>query len=825
MCTNARRVFTAIIVWTGIAVIAFAQSAKTNSAKSTTARSQTSAPTAADQHASLPHAQGSTLLRFNESKAPPNASPETKVDPLDWPTWRGPEQNGISRETGLVDRFDLDTGENVLWSNKEAGGISTPVIMHGRLYTIVRHEPDTIREQEKVLCLDAATGDKLWENRHNVFLSGVPAERVGWSCVVADPETDRVYAQGVNGYFQCLDGATGEEIWSRSLLEEVGVLSVYGGRTNTPALFEDLIIVHSVVVGWGDSAIPAHRFIAMDKNTGEIRWLNGTSLRPEDTTFATPVITVLGGQAAMVFGSSDGAIWAFQPRTGKPIWNFRMSRRGINVTPVVQDDVVYASQGEETLDNRTLGSVAAINGIGTGDITAKNGKWLVKGVTASRASPLLVDGRLYICDDSAKLNIFDAKTGKAIGGRPTRLAGTALNSSPVFADGKIYAMTTSSINVLQPTENGVKSIFKSRLDTPSIIIGSPAISHGRVYLPTPPVLYCLGKKDQKPQATERPEQPKEKPIGDNDKPAWVQVVPSEVLLKSGEKQQFTVRLFNDRGQFLKESSAQFTAAGPGEINEKGEFNAPSGNQHSVTTLTAKVGELTGMAKIRTIPPLPWSFDFNEVALSKDAKSGRTEGEPPVTWVGARYRHKVRDMDGDRVMVKVTYIPKGTNSQLWMGNADLHDYTVQANLKGASVGGKLPDMGVVAQRYTLVMLGDRQSLQIRSWPPQATTHLAKTVPFEWKADVWYTVKFRADTESSTDGKRAVLRGKVWPRDEKEPAEWSIEATHDTPNMVGSPGLYGDATYCEIYIDNIRVIPNDTAQAGARQPSAKTASAVK
>ena len=102
------------------------------------------------------------------------------------------------------------------------------------------------------------------------------------------------------------------------------------------------------------------------------------------------------------------------------------------------------------------------------------------------------------------------------------------------------------------------------------------------------------------------------------------------------------------------------------------------------------------------------------------------------------------------MVKVTYIPKGTNSQLWMGNADLHDYTVQADLKGVTVGGKLPDMGVIAQRYTLVMLGDRQSLQIRSWPPQATTHLAKTVPFEWKADVWYTVKLPADTESSADG---------------------------------------------------------------------------
>ena len=230
----------------------------------------------------LPNAQGSTLVVFKEKPAPESR----KRDPLDWPMWRGPEQNGISRETGLIDKFNEASGENVLWRNEEAGGISTPVIMNGRLYTIVRHEPETRREQEKVLCLDAETGEKLWESRHNVYLSGVPAERVGWSCVAADPETDRVYAQGVNGYFQCLDGATGKEIWSRSMHEEFGLLSTYGGRTNTPVVFEDMIIVHSVVVGWGEVATPAHRFIAMDKNTGEVRWFNGTGLRPEDTTFA-----------------------------------------------------------------------------------------------------------------------------------------------------------------------------------------------------------------------------------------------------------------------------------------------------------------------------------------------------------------------------------------------------------------------------------------------------------------------------------------------------------------------------------------------------------
>jgi outer membrane protein assembly factor BamB len=809
MRTSYRTFGIAIVVWTGFACMAIAQSAK--QAKKNTAA--TKAPAAAANQtgeSALPNSQGSTLV-VKEASASQSKN-GGKADPLDWSMWRGPEQNGISRETDLVDRFDPDSGENLLWLNKEAGSINTPVIMNGRLYTMVRHAPETRQEQEKVLCLDAATGEVLWESRHNVYLSGVPAERVGWSCVVADPETDRVYAQGVNGYFKCLEGATGKEIWSRSMHEQFGLLSTYGGRTNTPAIFEDLILVHSVVTGWGDTALPAHRFIAMDKNTGEVRWVNGTTLRPEDTTYGTPVITVLDGQRAMVFASSDGSIWAFQPRTGKQIWNFKMSRRGINITPVVENNVVYASQGEVTLDNRIMGSVVAINGIGKGDITTTNAKWgPIKGITAGKGSPLLVDGKLYIVDDGANLYTFDAETGKQIG-RRTKLVGTMLSSSPVWADGKIYVMSTGALNVFQTTPSGVKPVFKTRLDTPAIIIGSPAISHGRIYLPTPSGLYCLGKKDHKPQATQRPAPPQEKPIGDNTSPAWAQVVPGEVLLKAGEQQQFRVRLFNDRGQFLKESSADFTLAGPGEISPQGEFTAPSGSRHTATILTAKVGELTGKARIRVIPPLPWKFDFNDLPLAADSKTGRTEGEPPVTWIGARYRHKVREVDGERVMVKVTTIPKGTRSQMWMGHDDLHDYTVQADLRASIEDNQLPDMGVIAQRYTIDMMGQSQQLQIRSWPPQVATHLGKTVPFEWKPEVWYTVKFQAATEPNGKGKRVVLRGKVWPRGEQEPAKWTIEAVDETPNLVGSPGLYGDATNAEIFIDNITVTSNAQANAG-------------
>src|SRR5262245_35231370 len=90
------------------------------------------------------------------------------IDPLDWPSWRGPEQNGISRETGIVDTWDPNaegTEGNVLWKNSELGGISTPIVMRGKLYTLVRSDPDTPKECEKVVCVDAATGKKLWENK------------------------------------------------------------------------------------------------------------------------------------------------------------------------------------------------------------------------------------------------------------------------------------------------------------------------------------------------------------------------------------------------------------------------------------------------------------------------------------------------------------------------------------------------------------------------------------------------------------------------------------------------------------------------------------
>src|SRR6188472_1081332 len=135
-----------------------------------------------------------------------------KADPLDWPDWRGPYQNRTSMEKGLIDKWDPNggPGSNLVWKRDDLGGRTSPIVLRGKLYTIVRDKKETANESEKVVCVDAATGKPIWEHRYNVYLSDVPDTRIGWGAPVGDPETGRIYVQGVCGYFCCLDGETGK---------------------------------------------------------------------------------------------------------------------------------------------------------------------------------------------------------------------------------------------------------------------------------------------------------------------------------------------------------------------------------------------------------------------------------------------------------------------------------------------------------------------------------------------------------------------------------------------------------------------------------------
>jgi outer membrane protein assembly factor BamB len=704
----------------------------------------------------------------------------------DWPHWRGPLNNGQSYETGLPDKWS-PKGENLLWKKEEFASRASPVVMNDRVYLVCRAFPESTKEGEKTVCIDAKTGELIWESIHNLYLTDAPAERIGWSSVCADPATDTVYVLGLGCVFQCLDGKTGKVIWEHSMSEEYGMLSTYGGRTNFPVIFEDLVIISGVMTGWGETAVPAHRFVAFDKKNGVAQWLKSTKVRPEDTTYSTPVFTTFKGQAAMVVGAGDGAIYAFQPRTGKTIWKYQASTRGLNTSPLVDENgIVYACHAEQNAsDTTTLGAIFAFDGNVEGDIAEDKLLWKVPKKAVGRSSPAKLGDRVYYVEDGATLVIVDAKTGTLVG---QKKLGRIMFGSPLVADGKIYiAENTGRFYVLKPSDKGVDVVSEARLGQGEEVFGSPVASNGRIFLPSIEALYCIGSKDAKATPATKSKLAEETAASDKTI-AQIMLTPVEQIVESGAKVTLQVKGYNKLGQFVSlVKDAEITAAGGGTVAAGGVFTAPATGVAGVV-LTAKSGEMTATARLRVIPRLPWKFDFSD------------EKVPPV-WIGADYRHKPAPLDGAKGLVKISTIPKGTRSQAWMGWTDLRDYTIQADFKATEKDGKIPDMGLINQRYTLDLQGS-QRLQIRSWVARLELRFAKTMDFKWTPNTWYTMKFQSETK---DG-QVTLRGKVWPKDQAEPKEWQIEGTDEAPNLKGSPGLFGNATDAEFFIDNVQVTAN-------------------
>ena len=704
----------------------------------------------------------------------------------DWPSWRGQDQNGVSSETGLTSTWSID-GENLIWK-ADFKGRSTPIVLNGRVYVIGR-VGEKVTQQEQVACFDAETGRMLWEHRFNVFHTDIPFNRVGWASLAGDTETGNIYAHGVGGMFFCFN-PDGVILWSRSLTEEFGRFSGYGGRTHTPVVDEGLVIVSFVNTSWGEQAVPGHRYFAFDKRTGQVVWISNPGGRPLDTTYSTPVVAKSNGQRLLIAGNADGAIYAMKVRTGEKVWGFQLSKGGINTSVVVDGTKVYAAHSEENIDNTVMGHVGCIDGTGAGDITKTHEIWRYDGCEVGYTAPVLHEGRIYVVDNSANLHCLDAGTGKAYW---RYSLGTVGKGSPVWADGKLYATEVNgAFHILEPSENECKSLDVEKLRTregrPAEIYGSPAVAYGRVYFTTEEELYCLGDKEAKFSMTSTVvSTSSQESVDRNSKPASLQVVPAEVLSQPGETVPFSVRTFDDKGRFLREVNAEWSLNGlSGTINAEGKFTPDKNSGVQVGTIAAKVGELKASSRVRVIPELPWAENFESIALDKS----------PAHWIGATNKFFVRNKEGNQVLAKPPVERGLQRSTVFFGPPTMKDYTIQADLMGTKNGRNLPDMGLIANRYTLDLMGNHQRLQIRSWV--ADLRMSKTVDFPWEPDVWYTMKLKVDIV----GDKGVIQGKVWRTGDPEPEAWTITAEDPLPHREGSPGLYGYSA-AEIYYDNLKV----------------------
>jgi outer membrane protein assembly factor BamB len=721
----------------------------------------------------------------------PAQSPR-KVRAGDWPELRGPNRDGISVEKGLISTWKLN-GENFLW-RVPGGGRSTPIVMGNRVY-VQNPSGRGPQLQERILALDADSGKVVWEYKFSLFQSDVPSHRIAWASPAGDPETGNIYALSGGAQVFALS-PEGKLLWERSFGEEFAAFTTHGGRTMSPVVDGDLVIVSAAVSNWGSAAGRAHRFIALNKRNGEVVYVSNPGGRPYDTAYAPPLIASINGMRLLIAGLGDGAVHAIKAQTGEKVWSFPAAKRAINTGVAVSGNTVFLSHGDENLEGVELGLVAALDGAQTGDL--KTTKWAVKGLEFGYSSPVVEGTRLYQIDNGSTLRAFDTATGKTMWSLPL---GSAQKASPVLADGKLYVGTDGGVFfIIKPSADKGEVLSRVELPnstnsccgsegTPEQVLGNVAISRGRIFFMSSDAIYAIGSR----RATSPTGFALEEPAaGTPGPPTHLQVSPTELNLDPGQSVTLKARLFDAQGRFVREeTAATWTLKGLEGTVANGVVTIANKPVQQAGLIIASAGGLSGEARARVAHPLPWTEGFDSYA----------DGSIPPGWANTvPGRLVVATLDGQKVLQKEPLDTIFQRGRTFIGPPNWSNYTFQADVRSNERRRQMSDVGITAQRYSLVLYGTSQQLKIEPWEPETQRTVSK--PFAWKPNAWYRLKLRV--ENLPNG-QVRAQGKAWAAGDPEPAEWTIEKLDPIGNRQGAPGLFINAPF-GAYLDNFSLTKN-------------------
>ena len=765
-----------------------------------------------------------------------------------WLAWRGPEQTGVSRETGLPDKVDP---KDPLW-RADFPGQSTPVIANGRLY-IMGYLGEGADLQEGVACFDAETGKKLWQQLYNDFISDTIYLRYATATPAIDPETGNVFIQGTQGI---LAGFTpgGTLLWKRSLMEEFGRLTFPNARTASPVIDGDLVITRGITANWGAQGPAADRFYAFDKKTGELVWSSSPGDRPKDNSFSHPQFAWHKGKRVFYAALGDGSVACVNARTGDPLWRVPLFRAGINATTIVHNDTLIAIFGVPyepgQLIALKLPDIAPTNGAaGPVVLNRKDLELWSAEISTSTSSPILVGDMIYVVAEKGDLCAVNANTGEVKW--KLKLGIEERNSCPFYADGRLFVPmleTPSGKGTGESSEAGAVGVGAFYIikpgDQPEILqhaelegrcFGTPVAYNGKIYMQTTKHLYCWGKKgdnaDNPYLLPETPAKPgmrlanvaenraPEFPNGSNRStpgPAKsLQIIPSEVTLRPGQTASFRARKLDANGFVVEDvadvkslkwasfipPTAKVKSTMNGTFNAEGQLVADAATKPSAGAFQAALGELKGYIRGRVLPYLPLNQDFEAITLSEtNLNEGVAFAYPPLPWIGARFKFEVREKDGTKCLTKTIDNKFFQRATVFLGAPDAKNYTIEADVMSDGNRRKMSEVGLINQRYAIVLKGNDQKLEVSS----NFERLREAVDFKWQANAWYHLKSRVDIAADGTG---VVRAKVWKKGDAEPDAWTIEVKHKTAHQEGSPGLFGFSPQdMRVYIDNIKVMAN-------------------
>ncbi|MDB6172870.1 MAG: Pyrrolo-quinoline quinone repeat-containing protein [Chthoniobacteraceae bacterium] len=777
----------------------------------------------------------------NAEAAPPAAKAGAPVH--GWLDWRGPTQNSVSLEKGLPDKVDA---KKALWT-ADFPGQSAPVIANGKVY-IMGFEGEGPELQEGVACFDAETGKVLWKQLFNDFLSDVVYLRYANSSPTIDPETGNVYIQNSSGIFAAFTG-DGKPLWKHSMMEDYGRMTFPNNRTASPLIDQDLVITRGITAAWGAYGPPGDRFYAFDKKTGELVWSSAPGALPQDNTFSHPWLGFHNGMRVLYSAAGDSSVLSLNARTGEPLWRTPVAKAGakggINAAVLEYKGNIIVIHESENIDTSDVGRMAAFkipseikppNPQTPQVFETKELEVWRNPVGSLASSPILVGDRIYEVTGTGDLAAVDANDGKVLWRK--KLGIEQRQSTPFYADGKIYlAMYVAAASgqesaknesvgdgellILKPNDKDVEILSRTVLT--GKCYGSPVGYNGKLYMQTEKKLYCFGTAGANKGVAPDPAPEKFPAPGPK---AKLQVIPYEVLLAPGSTQSFRVRALDANGFTVEENidpksvkwesyvppTALVKAAVKGAFNAKGELVADKENTPSAGQFQASLGELKGYVKGRVLPDVPLTQDFEKYELNQDTSKPPAPAVPntlepatpfaypPLPWNAARFKFEVREKDGNKALCKTIDNKRLQRGTIFINRSDLKNYTIEADVLSEGNKRKMSEVGVIAQRYQIVLKGNAQTLEVTS----NQELLRQSVPFKWSPNEWYHIKARVDVAADGSG---VVRGKAWKKGDPEPEAWTIEVPHKRANEEGSPGLFSFTPQEQrAWIDNVSVTAN-------------------
>jgi len=364
----------------------------------------------------------------------------------DWPNYRGPDYNGITKEIDWKSNWG-DSGPKVLWKKSIGMGFSSITVADGRVYTLGNQG----KTKDVVNCFDAVTGEEKWIHSYPCPLE--PKYYEGGTLSTPTVDDDRVYTLSKMGSLYCLNAANGEVIWHKELNKDMGYKHPTWHFSSSALIVGDMLFLNI-----GDAGL------AFDKNTGEQIWTNGKG----QCGYATPVEFEIGGKRGLaIFGKNS--IIAVSPVNGKQLWQFPwVTKHDVNAAdPIFFGNYVFISSGynrgcallevnngkakkvwESRVMRNHMNCCVLYDGFlyGFDESTFKcispmdgTEKWSERSL-GKGALMMSADGRMIIMSDKGELVIAQANPQqfKALA-RAQVLPKKRCWTTPVLANGKIYA--------------------------------------------------------------------------------------------------------------------------------------------------------------------------------------------------------------------------------------------------------------------------------------------------------------------------------------------------------------------------------------------------